>query len=192
MSCVADFRPLCRASLLYWPKTRSSPTVSPVNFKVNFCLKLHQNDNESWSLGYPVERLVIVAKPALVLHVQAGHDGPDGGGEEGGQPADQEVDPVVGRGVVEENVHHQDIVEVETLNYYFINLSWQKFHLTKFLRNLIKYICLPSLFAVPSTLIILLSPPETSSETSQFCCTPAKSRTIDKAQSSKRWRKNTV
>ena len=58
---------------------------------------------------------MVVAKPALLLHVEDGHDGPDGGGEEGGQPAGQQVDPVVGGGVGEEHIDHQDIVEVQSL-----------------------------------------------------------------------------
>ena len=84
---------------------------------------MDQNDNESWSLGYPVERFVVVTKPTLVLHVEAGHHSPDGGGDQRGQPAHQQVDPVVVGGVVEEHIDHQDVVQVETLNYYFINLS---------------------------------------------------------------------
>ena len=58
---------------------------------------------------------MVVAKPALLLHVEAGHDGPDGGGEERGQPAGQQVDPVVRGGVGEENIDHQDVVEVKAL-----------------------------------------------------------------------------
>ena len=95
---------------------------------------------------------MIVTEPTLVLHVEDGHDGPDGGGEQRSQPAHQEVDPVVCAGIGEENIDHQDIVEVQTLNYYFINLSRQSF-----LRNFIKCICLLSLFSVLSTLIIVYS-----------------------------------
>ena len=104
---------------------------------------------------------MVVTEPTLVLHVEAGHHGPEDGGEERGQPAHHQVDPVVVGGVVEEDIHHQDIVQVETLNKYFISLHCSV------------------------TLEMLLSPPETSSETSQSCCIPTKSTTIDKQQSSK-------
>ena len=67
---------------------------------------------------------MVVTKPTLVLHVEPGHHGPHGGGQQGSQPAHQQVDPVVVGGIVEEDIDHQDVVEVETLNYYyFINPS---------------------------------------------------------------------
>ena len=59
---------------------------------------------------------MVVTKPTLVLHVEAGHHSPHRGCQQRRQPADQQVDPVVVGGIVEENIHHQYVVQVETLN----------------------------------------------------------------------------
>ena len=69
---------------------------------------------------------MVVTEPTLVLHVEASHHSPHRGGHQRRQPADQQVDPVVVGGIVEENIHHQDVVQVKTLNYYFINFSLAK------------------------------------------------------------------
>ena len=58
---------------------------------------------------------MVVTKPTLVFHVEDGHHGPDGGGDERRHPASHQVDPVVVGGVVEENIDHQDIVQVQSL-----------------------------------------------------------------------------
>ena len=47
-----------------------------------------------------------------VIHVDESCDGPGRGAEEGRHPAHHQVDPVVRVGVVQENVNHQDVVQV--------------------------------------------------------------------------------
>ena len=66
---------------------------------------------------------MVVPKPTLVVHVDEGHGGPDDRGQQRSQPADQQVYTVVGGGVVEENIDHQDVVEVESLQLYYMTGS---------------------------------------------------------------------
>ena len=50
-----------------------------------------------------------------MVHVGGGDRGPGEGGGQGRQPAQHQVQPVVVGRVVHEDVHHQDVVQVQTL-----------------------------------------------------------------------------
>ena len=78
-------------------------------------MESYQYYDKSWSLRYPVEWFVVVSEPTLVVHVEEGHAGPEAGGEERGEPANQEVDLLVTAGVGQKDVHNQNIVKVESL-----------------------------------------------------------------------------
>ena len=47
-----------------------------------------------------------------MLHVVESHDGPSGRADHGGHPTNEEVHPVVGVGVGQEHVEHQDVVQM--------------------------------------------------------------------------------
>ena len=58
-----------------------------------------------------------------MLHVDGSHTGPDSCGQQGRCPAKHQVQPVVVGGVVQENIDHQNVVEVQTLYKYSINFD---------------------------------------------------------------------
>ena len=56
-----------------------------------------------------------------MVHVVESHGGPDRGADERGHPPNQKVHAVVGVGVGEEHVDHQDVVQVKALFQRIIN-----------------------------------------------------------------------
>ena len=58
-----------------------------------------------------------------MFHVDGSHAGPGGGGQEGRRPAKHQVQSVVVGRVVQENIDHQNVVEVQTLYKYSINFD---------------------------------------------------------------------
>ena len=52
-----------------------------------------------------------------MLHVEIRHDGPCRGADQGSHPPHQQIHLVVAVSVGREHVHHQDVVQVETLEH---------------------------------------------------------------------------